>query len=176
MHESGGPTLQRGTTNERRGRPTGAAAGGVAAALCLLTVFAVFAMACATGPPPAPAAAGFVEREVEAGMGLYAGGNYLLAADRLRAAAEEAERCDQPEAAVRIRVGECTAWLRGGNLAAFRRCTRRLEALQRQLGRSEPGINTLLALGAIARGEALPPYRLPASVRRLLQTTAAGGA
>lgn len=171
MSESGVPNKLEQTTTTTKGRPAGATAGGVAVALALL-----FAAGCASPPPPSPARAGYVEAEAEAGARLYQIGDYGLAARRFRAAADEAERCGQPVLESRVRIAECTAWLRGGDVNSFRHCTARLEVLHGELGHSEPGVNTLLALGAIARGEALPPFRLPPSVRRLLQSTAAGGA
>ncbi len=174
MSESGVPNRLERTTTAAPGHPARAAAGGAAAALCLL--LALGAAGCAsTAPPPRPAPAGFVESEAEAGARLYRIGDYTLAARRFRAAADEAERCGEPMMESELRVGECTAWLRGGDLNAFRHCTARLETLHREIGRSEPGVNTLLALGAIARGEALPPFRLPAAVRPLLLSTASGG-
>ncbi len=178
MKESGVPQVRRFTVKRYTGRPARAAAGGAAAALYLLAGLAVFVGGgCAsTAPTAPPATARLIESEVSAGMRLYQGGDFALAASRLRAAADEAGRCGEPVTEANIRVGECTAWLRGSKVEEFRRCTARLEVLQGELGYSEPGVNTLLALGAIARGEALPPFRLPRAVRQLLQTTAAGGA
>lgn len=174
MQESDGRYRSMRTPRGAPGVPARAAAGGAAAALCLLAVLGA-AGCVSTAPPPRSAPVGFVESEAEAGARLYRIGDYTLAARRFRAAADEAERCDEPLMESELRTGECTAWLRGGELDAFRHCTARLEALHRDLGLSEPGVNTLLALGAIARGEPLPPFRLPAAVRPLLMTTASGG-
>ncbi len=174
MQESGGPFRSMRTPRGAPGRPARAAAGGAAAPLCLLAVLGA-AGCVSTAPPPRGVPSGFVESEAEAGARLYRIGDYTLAARRFRAAADEAERCGEPLVESELRTGECTAWLRGGEPDAFRHCTARLEALHREIGRSEPGVNTLLALGAIARGERLPPFRLPASVRPLLISTATGG-
>ena len=57
----------------------------------------------------------------------------------------------------------------GGDLAA---CSERLETLQRKGRRSDPALNTLLAMGAVAGGRPLPPFRVPSAVHPIIRATA----
>ena len=66
----------------------------------------------------------------------------------------------------------CTAWLRARELAELADCTSQLEYLQRHSRRSDPGVNTLIAMGAIAGGRPLPPFRVPNAIQPLLQQAA----
>ena len=69
-------------------------------------------------------------------------------------------------------TAECAAWLRARRLGELAGCTERLEALQRKGRRSDPGLNTLLAMGAVAGGRPLPPFRVPSAVHPILRASA----
>ena len=143
----------------RRGAP-----GARRLAVCLLLAGS---LGCAsTGPRAVP---GAVDADAQAGLDLYAAGEFEMAAHRFGAAAAEARRCREPELERRARAAECTAWLRAGRPGRFAACTDRLETLQSRARVSDPGINTLIALGAIAGGRPLPPLRLPGEVRPVLR-------
>lgn len=170
MGVSGVASQYEATTGQGRGRRR----TGVA------VVFAIAALTAATGCAPTalpgPVAAARMRTEVDKGLVLYRAGDFALAARRFESAAEEARRCRDLHSERLARTAECAAWLRAGHTQHLGRCTARLEEVQLELGASEPGVNTLLGLGSIARGEPLPPFRLPGSVRSLLEETAAGGA
>ncbi len=72
----------------------------------------------------------------------------------------------------RAMTGECTSWLRARRLGELAECTERLEALQRRQRRSDPGLNTLLAIGAIAGGRPLPPFKVPNAVHPIVRASA----
>jgi hypothetical protein len=71
-------------------------------------------------------------------------------------------------------TAECTAWLRARRLEDLDACAMRLEALQRRERRSDPGLNTLLAIGAIAGDRPLPPFRVPTAVHPIVRASARG--
>ncbi len=150
-------------------RRTRAAIAGVIAAL-------IGAAGCATSLATTSGGSDYVRAELDKGLALYRSRDFDLAAQRFQNASAEARRCRDQETERLARTAECTAWLRAGRTRTFAGCTQRLEELQIELGYSRPGVNTLIGLGAIARGERLPPFRLPSSVRLLLEETAAGGA
>ena len=58
-------------------------------------------------------------------------------------------------------------------LAELARCSERLEPLQRRARRSDLGVNTLIAFGAIAGQRPLPPFKIPNAVRPLVRASAA---
>ena len=57
-------------------------------------------------------------------------------------------------------------------LGELAECSQRLERLQRRERRSEPGVNTLIALGAIAGQRPPPALRIPNTVEPLFRQTA----
>ncbi len=146
----------------------------IGAAIAVLAIAA--SSACATAPATGPGAAAVhaqVRSHFDAGLDLYGSGEYSLAADRFARGAEVASRYARIDDEAELRTAECTAWLRAGNVPALCRCTRRLETLQRRRGRSDPGVNTLIALGSLADRRGLPALRLPNTVRPLLGAVAA---
>jgi len=127
---------------------------------------------CAT-TAPGPLLA--IDAELAAGLDLYASGEFDVAARRFSVAAGEARRDGRRELERQARAAECTAWLRARRIDRFSRCTDRLEELQRRARRSDPGVNTLFALGAIA-GERPPPrLRIPRDVQPLLRAASGEG-
>jgi hypothetical protein len=127
--------------------------------------------ACASPPPESgPAAA---ERTLQIGLGLYDSGEYARAAERFREsgnlfrAARFRERWRDATAA------ECTAWLRAQYLRQLDDCSQRLGALLRRDRRSDPGANTLVALGAVAGGRAVNANRIPREIAPILRTMVA---
>jgi len=145
----------------------GAAAVGAAAALVSLT-------ACHTPPPvaPNPEEAREVRENVRSGLALYESHDFVLAAHRFNAAAAGARNCGDLAMERRATTGECTAWLRARRLDDLSGCTQRLEALHRRERRSDPGLNTLLAMGAVAGHRPLPPFRIPNAVHPIVRKAA----
>jgi hypothetical protein len=90
-------------------------------------------------------------------------------------AAGEARRAGQRELERQARAAECTAWLWARRIDRFASCTDRLEGLQRRARHSDPGVNTLIALGAIAGERPPPPLRIPRDVQPLLRAAATEG-
>ena len=72
----------------------------------------------------------------------------------------------------RATQAECTSWLRARRLSDFSECTSRLETLHRREHRADPGLNTLLAMGAVAGGRPIPPFRVPAAVHPIVRAAA----
>lgn len=158
-----------GSQGERRSRR------GVAVAL---TALALLSGCSATRAPRETASTGAAESvrsNTRAGLSLYATGDYALAARRFEQAADEARRCGEPAVERRTRSAECTAWLRARRLPELARCSERLEALQRRAARSNPGVATLIALGAIAGDRPLPGLRMPPGVRPVVKAAAREG-
>ncbi len=158
------PRRRSGEASGARARRARAAVAAAAAALCVLS-------GCATpaAPPPDPQA---VRAEIEAGLDLYDAGEFALSAQRFRSAADAAARARDGDTETRALVAECTAWLRAGRGPELAACTARLEPLQMRRSRSDPGVNTLLALGAVAGGRPLPRLRIPHAVRPFVAGTA----
>ena len=149
----------------RRRRVAVATSLAAAAALCVLAGCAT------TGAPPTLG----IDSDLAAGLDLYAAGEFDVAARRFGAAAGAAARAGERELERQARAAECTAWLRARRIDRFSSCTDRLEDLQRRARRSDPGVNTLIALGAIA-GERPPPrLRIPSDVQPLLRAAAQEG-
>ena len=164
------PTSNGGTSTigaaVRRHR---AAAIGGAAALAL-------SLGCQTAWKSAPrtatdAAIAEVRGTVETGLNLYESGEFVLAAQRFANAADGAEAIGAREILRRAVAAECTSWLRARKLEELSACTARLEDLQRRHPRADPGVNTLIALGAITGQRPLPPLRIPDSVKPLIRAT-----
>lgn len=148
-------TGRRGTPHEVRARAT-----ALFAALCTIVSVACVA--------PAPTAdtmeARAVRSKLDSGLDLYEAGDFEVAGHRFRDAAAGARRCRDAEMERRARAAECAAWLRARRLDAFAECTAALEPLQRRARRSDPGVNTLVALGAIAGGRSSGVLRVPNAV------------
>lgn len=172
---AGSPLRTTSTGGRRTGvavkrRPGAAAAAVVAALVALLVVGG----GCQSPRPatPDPAEARMVMDRVEAGLDLYDAGDYVLAARRFREAADGARRCEDLPMQRRATTAECTSWLRARRLGALAECTGRLETLHRKERRSDPGLNTLLAMGAVAGGRRLPALRVPTAVHPMVRAAA----
>lgn len=109
---------------------------------------------------------------VAAGLDLYEAAEFAVAADRFHSAAAQARAARDRTLEKKAVTAECTARLRARALADLAECTSRLERLQRRARRSEPGVNTLVALGAIAGQRPLPTLRIPNTVQSLVQAAA----
>lgn len=129
-------------------------------------------VACATAGAPGPFPAERMRASLDAGLDLYDAGDFVLAARRFREAAARADSLEAPELGRKATAGECVAWLRARQLDELAECSQRLERRQRRARRSDPGVNTLVALGAVAGGRPLPTLRVPGSVRPLIEESA----
>jgi hypothetical protein len=140
---------------------------GVAAALAAATL-----SACAAAPPPASDAALELERAISAGLELYEAREFAVAAERFGEAARLADGHGAADTARAALTAECTAWLRARLLPEFAACTDALGALHRGASRPDPGLGTLLAMGAIAGERPAPPFRVPSEVAPILDAAA----
>ncbi len=109
------------------------------------------------------------------GLDLYEAGEYVLAAERFTLAERRAAAASARELQRKALVGACLSWLHAERLQALAACSERLERAQRRARRPEPGVNTLIALGAVAGGRPLPALRIPSSVRPLVRAAAGEG-
>ena len=168
-----GTSLRRISTGGRKSGGAMLRRRRVAIAAVIAALVPVFA-ACETTPPamPDPEEARRVRADVEGGLNLYDAGDFVLAAHRFRSAAEGAERCGSLSMERRATQAECTSWLRARRLGDFSDCTQRLETLHRREHRADPGLNTLLAMGAVAGGRPIPPFRVPAAVHPIVRAAA----
>lgn len=136
-------------------------------------VAAVALAACATPSADAQRAAqAELRSRLDTGLALYADGEYAVAAPHFAHAARIAQQYGPRDLQARARAAECTAWLRAREVDLFAACSERLGVVQRKLRRSDPGRNTLVALGAVAGRRPLPDLRVPDNVRPLLQDVA----
>lgn len=144
---------------------------GVAA---VTMVAALVSLACQSPPSrmPDPASARRVEENVRSGLALYEGGDYVLAAQRFREAGDGARSCGDLTVERQATTAECTSWLRARRLPDVSECTLRLEGLHRRERRADPGLNTLLAMGAVAGGRPIPPFRVPTAVHPIVRAAA----
>ncbi len=110
---------------------------------------------------------------VQTGLELYGSAEYALAARRFRDSAHLAAALGDRATERTATTAECVSWLRVRRLSELSTCTERLERLQRRESRSDPGVNTLIALGAIAGDRSLPPLKLPNAVAALIRDSAA---
>jgi len=135
-----------------------------------------FALACASGRPPSPARApnptAAARSNLSAGLALYESADYTLAARRFELAGKQARQARDQDLTKQAVTAACTAWLRARALPELADCTSQLEYLQRRSRSSDPGVNTLIAMGAIAGQRPLPPFRVPNSIQPLLQQAA----
>lgn len=144
---------------------------GVAVAAAAAALFS-----CATGaPPPSDGSALRLERAVAAGLDLYEAREFAVAAERFHEAAREARAIRDDETLKTAVTAECTSWLRARHMSEFAGCTEVLAKLHRRSRRPDPGIGTLLALGAVAGGRPAPPYHVPAEVAPLVRAAAEEG-
>jgi hypothetical protein len=137
---------------------------GVAAA-----VAAAALSACASAPPPDSGSALRLERAVAAGLDLYDAREFAVAAERFHEAAREAWSLRDARTEKAALSAECTSWLRARRMLEFAGCTERLEKRHRRSHQPDPGVGTLLALGAIAGERPEPPYRVPSEVAPLIR-------
>ena len=167
---SAGASLRRTSTGGRR---TGGALFrryGVAIAAAVATLAPL--TACQTPAPPDPEQARRLHANVDAGLNFYEAGDYVLAGRRFQEAAQGARLYGDLPMEHKTTTAECTAWLRARRLGDLAACSERLEALQRKGRRSDPALNTLLAMGAVAGGRPLPPFRVPSAVHPILRASA----
>ena len=161
------PDRSRRERRERRDRSDLPHRGVIAA----LAASACLAVACETPPPYTPDVAE-AERTLVEGLGLYDQGEFALAAARFSEAAHGLRSAGHRDRAGDATAAECTAWLRARRLQKLDECSERLSALVRRSRQSNPGVNTLIAFGAVAGDRPLPPNRVPPRVQRLLRATA----
>lgn len=154
------PAGNGGTQSAHRNRRR----GGVAVAW----VAAALSFACAGAALP-PGGVERVERSIEAGLSLYQSGEFVVAAQRFQEASEAAHALRLRDLSKRAAIAECTAWLRARAIREFDGCSQRLERMHRRANRAEPGIGTLLALGAIAGDRPSPPFRVASDVAPIIR-------
>ena len=161
-------TSTGGWSKSRVRRRWGAATVPAVAALLL-------SVACET-PPPAPPAnpneAAEVRANIDAGLALYDAGDYVLAAQRFRDAAIGARNCGSLPMERKATTAACASLLQARKLPEFSACTESLERLHRRERRSDPGLNTLLAMGAISGDRPIPPFRVPSAVHPVVRAAA----
>ncbi len=132
--------------------------------------------ACATNaPPPSSGSALRLERAIVAGLDLYQAREYAVAAERFHDAAREAHALGDRKTEKSALTAECTSWLRAQRTVEFATCTERLAKRHRRARRPDPGLGTLLAMGAIAGERPAPPFRVPAEVAPLISAARQGG-
>jgi hypothetical protein len=149
-------------------------AATVAAVAALIAAVAAV-VGCTAVPTPLRGPSANADRaraNVTAGLDLYESGEFVLAARRFHAASTQARTAGERALQKKSVVGECTAWLRARRLGELAECSQRLERLQRRERRSEPGVNTLIALGAIAGQRPAPALRIPNTVQPLFRQAA----
>ena len=162
------------------GKSADGAANGrrrAAAALAAAALLSVFggALACETPaavPRRGPSHVAAAISNLSAGLGLYESADYTMAARRFEEAGQRARAGGDRALEKQAVTAECTAWLRARELSEFTDCTTHLEYLQRHSRSSDPGVNTLIAMGAIAGKRPLPPFRLPTAIQPLMQQAA----
>lgn len=148
-----------------------------AAAFAAAALFAVFggALGCEAqhaATPRGPSNAAAARSNLASGLGMYESADYTLAARRFEMAARQARAAGDRGLEKQAVTAECTAWLRARELSELADCTTHLEYLQRHSNSSDPGVNTLIAMGAIAGNRPLPPFRVPTSIQPLLRQAA----
>ena len=131
---------------------------------------------CATSPPgPRSVADAGVSESLRAGLDLYAASDFGRAGEQFREASRAARVIGDRDLTHRALIAECTSWLRARRLRELCSCAGYLEQSQRRLRRSDPRVNTLIALAAIAEGKPLPSLRTPSAVRVVLRDAAEEG-
>ena len=150
----------------RRRRPRGFA--------LLFAVVAVVAsgaiqIACVTPPNPDPRNIDTAPASLRAGLALYEEHEFARAGRQFHDAVETALRNGDRDLAHRATVAECTSWLRARQLREFCSCSKTLSVSQRRTRTTDPRVNTLIAMGAIAEGKSLPSLKTPRTVRSVLR-------
>lgn len=140
------------------------------------TLFAVAAVqfACAAPPRPYPRNINTAPESLRAGLELYEAHEFDRAGAQFRSAGHSAREIGDRDLAHRALVAECTSWLRARNMPELRICAEGLQASQRRMRSSDPRVNTLIAMAAIAGGQPLPSLRTPSAVRVVLRGAAEG--
>ena len=134
-------------------------------------------LACASAPAPqASGSAQRLERAIAAGLGLYEAHEFAVAAERFHEAAREAYALRDEKVEKAALSAECASWLRARRMDEFAVCTERLTKRHRRSREPDPGVGTLLALGAIAGDRPAPPYRVPSEVAPLIRAARHEGA
>ena len=149
-------------------RRPGVAAVGAVAALALLG-------ACVTPPASLASRQALLVRyrsDVDAGLDFYESGEFVVAARRFSEAGARASALGELRLESNAVAAACACWLHARQLDELSSCTQRLELLQGRGRRPDPGVNTLIALGAIAGHRPLPPLKLPNAVRPLVRGAA----
>ena len=164
------PDLPGSRPNSPGITPDGVTSRRLGSATALLVAVLLAPVACTgsyTRSDWRPEASGQADR-IEAGLDLYQVGEFVMAARRFGEVATAAGRDGDFATLKRARAAQCAAWLRARRLEDFDHCTARLETLQRRERRSDPGLNVLLAMGAIAGNRPPPPFKIPNAVGGVL--------
>lgn len=167
------PALRRTSTSASTGTRNGRVALATALAACALSVACAGTHGLSAGVPP-NAAYRAARASIEAGLELYAAGESIMAARRFQDASYHANVYGDQELERTAVAAECMAWLRAQEVPKFAACSERLEFLQRESRRSDPGVNALIALGAVAGDRPLPPLRIPHAVAPIVRAAAEG--
>ena len=110
-----------------------------------------------------------MQRAIAAGLDLYDAREFAVAAERFHDAAREAYALGDERSEKTALSAECTSWLRADRMPEFAACTERLALRHRRSHEPDPGVGTLLALGAIAGARPEPPYRVPSEVATVIR-------
>ena len=153
------------TTPVRR-RPVGLALLLSAAAIGAL------ALACVATPDPRPLDISAAPESLRAGLDLYAAHEFARAGAQFHEAAHTASNTDNRDLTHRALIAECTAWLRARQLEKLCSCAENLSRSQRRIRSTDPRVNTLITMGAIAGGRPLPSLQTPSAVRIVLRAAA----
>ena len=136
----------------------------VAAPLLLILL-----VSCASSPSSRRAdGPGELRRALGKGLELYDEGELVLAAAWFEEAAQHAQKLEDRTTARDATAAACVAWMRARQLAEFSSCAESLEGLQVALGVSDPGINVLIAFGAIAAARPPPHLAIPEAIGEVL--------
>jgi hypothetical protein len=125
-------------------------------------------------PPPrtTPGSALRYDRAIDAGLQLYEAREYAIAAERFREASLEARALRDRDSEKDALTASCTSWLLAQRMEAFAACSDDLTQLHHKARKPDPGLGTLLAMGAIAGDRPTPPFRIPNEVAGLLRAAA----
>ena len=156
-HNRGGAAAGRSRRWQR------VAVAGVAATL----------FACAAPPPRSTSGSALrFDRAIEAGLQLYEAREYAIAAERFQEASHEARALRDRDSEKNALTASCTSWLLAKRMESFSACSEDLTQLHHKARKPDPGLGTLLAMGAIAGDRPTPPFRIPNEVAGLLRAAA----